>query len=148
MLAEIQFLQVNKDSNRGYRSGFSLHNSNYGHEDVGQHAYRRSFWMSAMMLPIASIALTLSTSGPPTHVMVPVIFAAIILFSGTMVLSECYLMLMDNYDISDLPEPFQTPGSGSMTQGVDAIPHGRTPATHRPASIHPNALLCSSTTPN
>lgn len=67
--------------------------------------------------------------------MVPVFMAALLSYSGTLVLAECYLILLDNYDISDLPEPFLTPGSGSVTHGIAST--GRLPGTHRPASIHP-----------
>lgn len=80
---------------------------------------------------MASIALTISAAGPPVHFMAPVFFTAVVSFSGAMVIAECYNMMMDNFDISDLPEPALTPGSGSLSNSTT---HQH--RTQLPASLH------------
>jgi hypothetical protein len=110
-----------------------MHNSNYGHTNVGQHPYRWALRIGAIMLPTSSILLTISASGS-THFMVPVFFAAVVSFSTALVVAESYILLMDNFDISDLPEPSLNSGSGSISQGANltGAPHG----TPRPMSLH------------
>ncbi|KAF8254038.1 hypothetical protein K440DRAFT_673713 [Wilcoxina mikolae CBS 423.85] len=122
-------------TNFRHRSSVTMHNSNYGHTNVGQHPYRWALRIGAIMLPLSSILLAISASGS-THFMVPVFFAAVVSFSGALVVAESYIILMDNFDISDLPEPSLNSGSGSISQGANLTgnPHG----TPRPMSLHPS----------
>jgi len=83
------------------------------------------------MLPVSSLALTISAAGPPVRFGVPVFFAAVVSFSGAMVIAECYSTMMDNFDISDLPEPSLTPGSGSLSNST-THQHG----TQLPANLN------------
>jgi hypothetical protein len=128
-------LSVYYTKNFRHRSSLTMHNREYGHKDVGQHSYRRWLWMGTIFLPLTSIVLTISAMGPPVHFMVPVFLAALVSFTGALVIAECYIMIMDNFDISDLPEPLLSTGSGSISQGANSTnhPHG----TQRPASLTP-----------
>ncbi|KAI1750848.1 hypothetical protein F4782DRAFT_236995 [Xylaria castorea] len=55
-----------------------------------------------LFLPIAGIVYTVVTTGPPIHVVVPSIFAALIGFLSCLAISECNGMLMEAWDCSDL----------------------------------------------
>lgn len=103
-------------TNFRHRSSVILHNRKYGHTDVGQHPYRRTLQAGMAILPMSSILLTISASGT-THFMVPVFFAAVVSLSGALVVAESYVLLMDNFDISDLPEPSMESASVSMSRG-------------------------------
>ncbi|KAI5781896.1 major facilitator superfamily domain-containing protein [Geopyxis carbonaria] len=116
-----------------HRSSHIMSNRNYGHSHQGKHPYRWALWIGGVLLPISSTALSIAADGPPTHFMVPVFFAAVLYFAGTLAITECFVVLMDNFDISDLPEPYISSASGSISQGANhtGYPHG----TQRPSSL-------------
>ncbi|KAA8910269.1 major facilitator superfamily domain-containing protein [Sphaerosporella brunnea] len=120
-------------TNFRHRSSMTMHNRNYGHRNAGQHPYRLWLWLGTFLLPLSSIMLTVSAMGPPVHFMIPTFLAAVVSFSSALVLAECYILMMDNFDISDLPEPLLGTGSGSISQGANSThhPHG----TQRPTSL-------------
>ncbi|KAI1366181.1 hypothetical protein F5Y08DRAFT_327532 [Xylaria arbuscula] len=64
------------------------------------HLVRRAIF--TLVLPIAGIAYTAVSTGPPMHVVFPSIFAALIGFLSCLAISECNGMLMENWDCSDL----------------------------------------------
>ncbi|KAL9637393.1 MAG: hypothetical protein Q9164_002213 [Protoblastenia rupestris] len=64
------------------------------------HLVRRSIFM--IVLPFAGLAYTLSSSGPPVHYMVPIIFAGIIGFLSNLAIAECNGIIMETFDTSDL----------------------------------------------
>ncbi|KAL7273664.1 hypothetical protein RUND412_003460 [Rhizina undulata] len=102
----------------------------YPHRHQGQHPHRPALYLSTLLLPLSSIALTISATGPPTPFMLPVFFAALTTFAGTLAIAECHLLLFDNFDVSDLPE-LMSFRSGSVSRGSGNGPHG----TQRPASL-------------
>ena len=53
-------------------------------------------------LPFAGLAYTLSSGGHPTHYMVPIMFAGLIGFLSNLAIAECYGIMMETYDTSDL----------------------------------------------
>ncbi|KAI0186455.1 hypothetical protein EV127DRAFT_170884 [Xylaria flabelliformis] len=55
-----------------------------------------------LFLPIAGIIYTIVSTGPPIHVVVPSVFAALIGFLSCLAISECNGMLMEAWDCSDL----------------------------------------------
>ena len=55
-----------------------------------------------ILLPFADLAYTLSSSGPPIHYMVPIIFAGLIGFLSNLAIAECNGIIMETYDTSDL----------------------------------------------
>ncbi|RKU44438.1 hypothetical protein DL546_007423 [Coniochaeta pulveracea] len=67
-------------------------------------------------LPLAGIAYTLSSYGPPVPVEVPTLFAAIVGIMSGLALSECTGLIMEIWDTSDL-QPGMTgrPRSNSKT---------------------------------
>ncbi|TGZ77639.1 hypothetical protein EX30DRAFT_351623 [Ascodesmis nigricans] len=83
----------------------ALHNLNYGHKNAGRHPYRLALRVGATLLPVFAIALTASISGPTPGTTV---LAAIVTFFAVIVLTECHLLIMDNYDVSDLPDSHLT----------------------------------------
>lgn len=103
------------------------------HYNEGQHPYRTVFLVGAFLVPVGSLAFTISATGPPTHFVIPVFFAGLVAFSGTLSIAECHLIVMDNFDISNLPEPLLSSGSGSTSRGSSngGRPHG----TQRPSSL-------------
>lgn len=64
------------------------------------HLVRRVIFM--ITLPFADLAYTLSSGGPPTHYMVPIIFAGLIGYLSNLAIAECNGIIMENYDTSDL----------------------------------------------
>lgn len=64
------------------------------------HLVRRSLF--TLVLPIAGIAYAVVSTGPPTHVVLPSIFAGIVGFLSCLAISECNGMLMEIWDCSDL----------------------------------------------
>ncbi|KAF2965876.1 hypothetical protein GQX73_g7687 [Xylaria multiplex] len=64
------------------------------------HLVRRAIF--TFVLPIAGIAYTGVSTGPPIHVFFPSFFAALIGFLSCLAISECNGMLMENWDCSDL----------------------------------------------
>ncbi|KAI0471262.1 hypothetical protein F4859DRAFT_522514 [Xylaria cf. heliscus] len=55
-----------------------------------------------LFLPIVGIVYTVVSTGPPIHVIVPSVFAALIGFLSCLAISECNGMLMEAWDCSDL----------------------------------------------
>ena len=53
-------------------------------------------------LPFAGLAYTLASHGPPTHYMVPIIFAGLIGFLSNLAIGECNGLIMETFDTSDL----------------------------------------------
>ncbi|KAI9806426.1 MAG: hypothetical protein M1833_003613 [Piccolia ochrophora] len=64
------------------------------------HLVRRTIFM--VVLPFAGLAYTLSSRGPPTHPMVPIMFAGFIGFLSNLAVAECNGLIMETYDTSDL----------------------------------------------
>jgi hypothetical protein len=64
------------------------------------HLLRRSLFM--ISLPFAGLAYTLSSGGPPIHIAVPCVFAALLGFLSNLALSECVGLVMETFDTSDL----------------------------------------------
>lgn len=102
------------------------------HVRMGQHHYRSSLYLSTILLPLSGLGFTMSATGPPTHFMLPVAFAAVACFSGTLAVAECHILLWDNWDVSDLPEA-RLGNSGSVSSG--ASQGGRPHGTSRPAML-------------
>ena len=53
-------------------------------------------------LPFAGLAYTLASGGAATHFMVPTVFAGLIGFLSNLAIAECYGIIMETYDTSDL----------------------------------------------
>jgi uncharacterized membrane protein len=64
------------------------------------HLIRRSIF--TLVLPFAGLAYTLSSSGPPTPFIIPVLFAALIGFLSSLAIAECNGIIMETFDTSDL----------------------------------------------
>ncbi len=64
------------------------------------HLLRRIIFM--ILLPLADLAYTLASSGPPVHFIVPTIFAGLIGFLSNLAIAECNGYIMETYDTSDL----------------------------------------------
>ncbi|TQN71781.1 hypothetical protein CSHISOI_03710 [Colletotrichum shisoi] len=64
------------------------------------HLLRRSVF--AVGLPLAGLAYTLVSTGPPTHPSAPAIVAAVIGFLSCLAISECNGLIMETFDTSDL----------------------------------------------
>lgn len=80
------------------------------------HMVRRFLFM--VMLPLCGIAYTLTSRGPGTQYMVPIIFAGSIGFFSNLAMSECHGLMMETYDTSDLQ-----PGSNSRHR-LASLPPG------------------------
>lgn len=78
------------------------------------HFLRRTIF--CIGLPLAGIAYTLSSNGPPVPVEVPTLFAAMVGILSGLALSECNGLIMETWDTSDL-QPGMTgrPRSNSKT---------------------------------
>ncbi|CAF9919951.1 MAG: hypothetical protein GOMPHAMPRED_001937 [Gomphillus americanus] len=68
--------------------------------DWTSHLLRRTIFM--ILLPFAGMAYTVSSSGQPTSISVPCLFAAVIGFLSNLALSECIGLIMETFDTSDL----------------------------------------------
>lgn len=55
-----------------------------------------------LVLPFAGMAYTVSSSGPPTPFILPILFAALIGFLSGLAIAECHGLIMENFDTSDL----------------------------------------------
>lgn len=55
-----------------------------------------------LLLPFADLAYTLSSSGPPTHFILPTLFAGLIGFLSNVAIAECHALIMETYDVSDI----------------------------------------------
>ncbi|KAI9805817.1 MAG: hypothetical protein M1825_000431 [Sarcosagium campestre] len=64
------------------------------------HLLRRAIFM--VLLPFADLAFTLSSGGPPTPSIVPIISAGAIGFLSNLAIAECNGLIMETYDTSDL----------------------------------------------
>lgn len=53
-------------------------------------------------LPLTGVAYKLASHGPPTHFMVPIIFAGLIGFLSNLAIAECNGLIMETFDKSDL----------------------------------------------
>lgn len=53
-------------------------------------------------LPFAGLAYTLASGGVATHFMIPTVFAGLIGFLSNLAIAECYGIIMETYDTSDL----------------------------------------------
>jgi hypothetical protein len=64
------------------------------------HLIRRAIF--TLGLPFASLAYTLSSGGPPTPFILPVLFAGLIGFLSNLAIAECNGIIMETFDTSDL----------------------------------------------
>lgn len=55
-----------------------------------------------VLLPLAALASCLTYKGPPLHVAIPCLFAAMVGFLSTLAIAECFGYLMETFDTSDL----------------------------------------------
>ena len=64
------------------------------------HLVRRIIF--TVLLPLAAIAYTLTSTGPPMLLVVPCIIAATVGFLTNLAIAECYGLVMETFDTSDL----------------------------------------------
>lgn len=64
------------------------------------HLLRRAIF--TLVLPFAGLAYTLSSSGPPTPFILPILFAGLIGFLSNLAIAECSGIIMEAFDTSDL----------------------------------------------
>jgi hypothetical protein len=64
------------------------------------HLGRRTIF--TVLLPLAALAYTLTSRGPPMYLVVPCIFAAMVGFLSNLAIAECYGLIMATFDTSDL----------------------------------------------
>ena len=64
------------------------------------HLVRRIVFM--VVLPFGGLAYTLSSGGPPTPWILPTVFAGAIGFLSNLAIAECYGIIMETFDTSDL----------------------------------------------
>lgn len=64
------------------------------------HLVRRAIF--TLVLPFAGLAYTLSSNGPPTPYILPILFAALIGFLSNLAIAECHGIIMETFDTSDL----------------------------------------------
>lgn len=64
------------------------------------HIVRRAIF--TLVLPFDSLAYTLSSGGPPTPFILPVLFAGLIGFLSNLAIAECNGIIMETFDTSDL----------------------------------------------
>ena len=55
-----------------------------------------------VLLPLSAVAYTLTSTGPPMPLAVPCIFATIVGFLSNLAIAECYGLIMETFDTSDL----------------------------------------------
>lgn len=79
---------------------------------LSSHLVRRAIFI--LCLPFTGMAYTLSSKGPPTPFIVPIIFAGLFGFLSNLAMGECHGIIMETFDTSDL-QPGMTgrPRSGS-----------------------------------
>ena len=68
-----------------------------------------------VLLPLAALASTLTSKGPPLSVAIPCFFVAMVGFLSTLAIAECFGLIMETFDTSDL-QPGMTgrPARGSV----------------------------------
>lgn len=64
------------------------------------HMFRRMLFM--IMLPVAGLTYTFCSPGKGVHFMLPILFAGAIGFFDSLAVAECYGLIMETYDLSDL----------------------------------------------
>jgi len=64
------------------------------------HMVRRAIFI--LVHPFAGLAYTLSSSGPPTPFILPIMFAGLIGFLSNLAMAECHGIIMETFDTSDL----------------------------------------------
>lgn len=64
------------------------------------HMLRRMIF--TVLLPLAALASTISSKGPPLSVALPCFFAAMVGFLSTLAIAECFGLIMETFDTSDL----------------------------------------------
>jgi hypothetical protein len=64
------------------------------------HMLRRMIF--TVVLPLAALASTISSKGPPLSVALPCFFAAMVGFLSTLAMAECFGLIMETFDTSDL----------------------------------------------
>jgi hypothetical protein len=64
------------------------------------HLVRRAIFI--LVLPFAGLAYLISSKGPPTPFIIPIIFAALIGFLSNLAMAECHGIIMETFDTSDL----------------------------------------------
>ncbi|RDW83002.1 hypothetical protein BP5796_04493 [Coleophoma crateriformis] len=67
---------------------------------MSSHVIRRAIF--TLVLPFAGMAYTVSSSGPPTPFIFPILFAALIGFLSGLAIAECHGIIMETFDTSDL----------------------------------------------
>lgn len=67
---------------------------------MSSHVIRRAIF--TLVLPFAGMAYTVSSSGPPTPFMIPILFAGLIGFLSGLAIAECHGIIMETFDTSDL----------------------------------------------
>lgn len=55
-----------------------------------------------VFLPLAAIGYALTSKGPAFSIAVPCVFAALVGYATTLAISECYALIMETFDTSDL----------------------------------------------
>lgn len=86
------------------------------------HLVRRTFFTA--MLPVAALAYTFTSRGPPTPIAVPCMFATMVGFFSNLAITECYGLIMTTFDTSDL-QPGMT-GRPARKSVVDQFQGQRT----------------------
>jgi hypothetical protein len=74
------------------------------------HVIRRAIFI--LTLPFAGLAYTLSSGGPPTPFILPILFAGLIGFLSNLAMAECHGIMMETFDTSDLQ-----PGMAGRSRG-------------------------------
>lgn len=64
------------------------------------HLVRRAVF--TLTLPFAGLAYCLSSGGPPTPFILPILFAALVAFLSALAIAECNGLIMETFDTSDL----------------------------------------------
>lgn len=65
------------------------------------HLVRRTTFMA--LLPATGIAYTIASGGPPTPFIVPILLASLIGFLSCLAIAECHGIIMETFDVSDIP---------------------------------------------
>lgn len=113
----------------------ALHNLNYGHKNAGRHPNRLALRIGSLLLPLSAIALTASTASRSVHAAGPIVLAAIVAATGVMVITECHLLLMDNYDVSDIPDSQLSRNSSLENANAFGTENGRDHPPQPPSTI-------------